>query len=77
MINHSKKNPNGQKTTPRYKEAEAKQEVAGIHILDNIFYLLIVLYLGSELPWNVNLEFFYRLQNCMYSKISCFEGSIT
>lgn len=35
--------PNGQKTTPRYNDAEGKQKVAWIYIPDNAFYLLIVL----------------------------------
>lgn len=60
--------PNGQKTTPRYKEAEGKQKVAQIYILDNTFYLLIVL--CSHLRWVKLLASLW----CGYGILNCFIG---
>lgn len=65
--------PNGQKTTLRYNEAVGKQKVAQIYILDNPFYLLIVL--CSHLGWVRLLASLWcgsRISNCFIGyKIAC------
>lgn len=61
------------KTAPRYNEAEGKQKVARIYILDTTFYLLIVL--CSHLGWVRCLASLWgrsRILNCFIGfQIAC------